>query len=80
MAFCLALHIMPAQSTSSVRARARLGGVSNELPRIIYSERWHVPRGSQVVMRGKDRLWRTSYVGRSRGWLFAIILVYQAVC
>jgi multidrug efflux pump subunit AcrB len=56
-----------------------LGGVANDITRIIDQARSKLPRGSQVVMRGQVQTMRSSYIGLLSGLAFAIILVYLLI-
>jgi CzcA family heavy metal efflux pump len=53
-----------------------LGGVSRDINPIIKRARQHLPRGSQIVVRGEIQTMNTSFVGLLSGLAFAIILVY----
>jgi multidrug efflux pump subunit AcrB len=53
-----------------------LGGVARDVERILDDHRKHLPRGSQLKMRGQVQTMRSSYVGLIAGIAFAIVLVY----
>jgi multidrug efflux pump subunit AcrB len=56
-----------------------LGGVGQEVQRIIDANRQFLPRGSFLTLRGQIATMRTSYIGLLAGLGFAIILVYLLI-
>src|ERR1700739_312657 len=64
--------------SGSVQGRD-LGGVSNDITRIIDQVRAELPRGSQVVLRGQVQTMRSSYIGLLSGLVLAIVLVYLLI-
>jgi multidrug efflux pump subunit AcrB len=56
-----------------------LGGVSQDINKVIDSMRSQLPRGSQVVVRGQVRTMRSSYIGLLVGLVFAIFLDYLLI-
>jgi len=56
-----------------------LGGVADDINKIIAATRQQLPRGSQVVVRGQVQTMRASYVGLLSGLLFSIVLVYLLI-
>jgi multidrug efflux pump subunit AcrB len=53
-----------------------LGGVAADIDRIVARERAHLPRGTQLVVRGQVRSMFASFAGLGAGLAFAILLVY----
>ena len=53
-----------------------LGGVANDIDRILNKYRKQMPRGTEIVMRGQVDSMRASFTGLGFGLLFAIMLVY----
>jgi multidrug efflux pump subunit AcrB len=53
-----------------------LGGVARDIAPIIKRAEQHLPRGSQVVVRGEIQTMNASFVGLLSGLAFSIILVY----
>ncbi|OBU86406.1 efflux RND transporter permease subunit [Chromobacterium subtsugae] len=61
-------------------ARGRdLGSVAAAIQRIIDEEKAHLPKGSQIHMRGQVETMQSSYLGLSVGILGAIVLVYLLI-
>jgi CzcA family heavy metal efflux pump len=56
-----------------------LGGVAEDLDRIIAASDKGLPRGSQVSVRGQIQTMRSSYVGLLAGLVFSIVLVYLLI-
>jgi multidrug efflux pump subunit AcrB len=56
-----------------------LGGVSNDINKIIDGTRKQLPRGSQVVVRGQVQTMQASYVGLLSGLAFSIVLIYLLI-
>jgi len=56
-----------------------LGGVADDINKIIDAARPQLPRGSRVVIRGQVQTMRTSYVGLLSGLVFAILLDYLLI-
>jgi multidrug efflux pump subunit AcrB len=56
-----------------------LGGVSQDINKVIDSMRSQLPRGSRVVVRGQVRTMRSSYIGLLVGLVFAIFLDYLLI-
>ncbi|MGH9502353.1 MAG: efflux RND transporter permease subunit [Terriglobales bacterium] len=56
-----------------------LGGVSDDIKKIIDDSRKELPRGSELVVRGQVRTMQTSYSGLFSGLAFAILLVYLLI-
>jgi multidrug efflux pump subunit AcrB len=56
-----------------------LGGVSNDINKIINDLHQQLPRGSRVVVRGQVQTMRASYIGLLAGLAFSIILVYLLI-
>jgi multidrug efflux pump subunit AcrB len=56
-----------------------LGGVAKEIDAIVDRNRSHLPRGSQIFVRGQIETMRSSFVGLLAGLGFAILLVYLLI-
>ena len=56
-----------------------LGGVADDIYKIIGESRQQLPRGSRVVVRGQVQTMRASYVGLLSGLAFSIVLVYLLI-
>jgi multidrug efflux pump subunit AcrB len=56
-----------------------LGGVANEIEKIVNENRGKLPRGSQMFIRGQIDTMRSSFVGLVAGLGFAILLVYLLI-
>ena len=63
---------------ASVQGRD-LGGVAKEITRIADAARPHLPRGSQLVIRGQVQTMRSSFLGLAYGLIFAVVLVYMLI-
>ncbi|OHX19970.1 efflux RND transporter permease subunit [Chromobacterium sphagni] len=61
-------------------ARGRdLGSVAGAIQQIIAEEQVHLPKGSQIHMRGQVETMQSSYLGLGVGILGAIVLVYLLI-
>ena len=56
-----------------------LGGVAQDINRIIAETQSSLPRGSQVIVRGQVQTMRSSYIGLLAGLAFSILLVYLLI-
>ncbi|MHB1023225.1 MAG: efflux RND transporter permease subunit [Acidobacteriaceae bacterium] len=56
-----------------------LGGVGNDVQRIVNSDKHLLPRGTFVSVRGQLATMRASYLALLSGLLFAIVLVYLLI-
>jgi multidrug efflux pump subunit AcrB len=56
-----------------------LGGVAAETDKIIKDFKGHLPRGTQIVLRGQVSTMRSSFIGLGIGLLGAILLVYLLI-
>jgi CzcA family heavy metal efflux pump len=56
-----------------------LGGVSRDIAPILDRARQHLPRGSQIVVRGEIQTMNASFVGLLSGLAFSIVLVYLLI-
>ena len=58
-----------------------LADVSRQIDQVIAKETRlkHVPRGTQVVVRGQIETMRTSFIGLTVGLVFSIVLVYMLI-
>ena len=53
-----------------------LGGVSNDVRKIIADEQKKAPKGTTIILRGQSESMRTSFIGLGLGVAGAILLVY----
>src|SRR5881409_209595 len=60
-------------------ARRDLGGVANDINKIVDNARKQLPRGSEVNIRGQVQTMKSSYSGLLSGLAFAILLVYLLI-
>jgi multidrug efflux pump subunit AcrB len=56
-----------------------LGGVAKEIDAIVNRNRSHLPRGSQIFVRGQIDTMRSSFTGLVAGLGFAILLIYLLI-
>jgi multidrug efflux pump subunit AcrB len=56
-----------------------LGGVSDDIDRIIDANRASLPKGSSIVVRGQVQTMQDSFSGLTQGMLFAVVLVYLLI-
>ena len=59
--------------------RRGLGGVASDVDRLVAQARAHLPRGSQIVVRGQVATMHSSFVGLGVGVAMAIVLVYLLI-
>src|SRR2546421_591928 len=60
-------------------ARRDLGGVANDISKIVDNARKELPLGSEVNIRGQVQTMKSSYSGLLSGLAFAILLVYLLI-
>ncbi|MBV8586206.1 MAG: efflux RND transporter permease subunit, partial [Verrucomicrobia bacterium] len=53
-----------------------LGGVAQQVQKIVNDVKSHLPRGTTLVIRGQFQSMNQSYIGLSVGIVFAVLLVY----
>jgi multidrug efflux pump subunit AcrB len=56
-----------------------LGGVARDIDAIVNRNRSHLPRGSQIFVRGQIDTMRSSFIGLLSGLGFAILLIYLLI-
>jgi multidrug efflux pump subunit AcrB len=56
-----------------------LGGVSNQVEKLVDELRPTLPRGTRIVIRGQVDTMRSSFIGLGIGLLMAIVLVYLLI-
>jgi multidrug efflux pump subunit AcrB len=56
-----------------------LASVDKGIEKIVTQERKHLPRGSQIVVRGQVRTMRSSFAALLGGLVFSILLVYLLI-
>jgi len=56
-----------------------LGGTARDITKLIDASRSHLPRGSQVIVRGQVQTMRASYIGLLSGLAVAIVLDYLLI-
>jgi multidrug efflux pump subunit AcrB len=59
--------------------RRDLGGVADDIQKIVDDSRKELPRGSEMVIRGQVQTMKSSYTGLISGLAFAILLVYLLI-
>ena len=59
--------------------RRDLGGVSDDVQRIIDEARGELPKGSSIEMRGQVETMNSSFTGLAFGLILAIVLVYLLI-
>ena len=59
--------------------RRDLGGVADDIKKIVDDSRKELPRGSEMVIRGQVQTMKSSYIGLISGLAFAILLVYLLI-
>ncbi len=59
--------------------RRDLGGVSNDVEKIVDAARKELPKGSQLVIRGQVETMNSSFIGLLAGLALAIVLVYLLI-
>ena len=72
-------NVQPVIDIFGTNSGRDLGGVSRDIYRIIDANRSHLPRGSQVIVRGQVQTMRSSYIGLLVGLVFAILLDYLLI-
>ena len=63
---------------ASVQGRD-LGGVANDIYKIVDQARSKLPRGSTIVIRGQVQTMRASFIGLGAGLIGAVVLVYLLI-
>jgi multidrug efflux pump subunit AcrB len=56
-----------------------LGGVARDVQAIVNQNQTHLPRGSQIIVRGQIATMQSSFVGLVAGLAFAILLIYLLI-
>jgi multidrug efflux pump subunit AcrB len=56
-----------------------LASVDRDIEKILAEARHHLPRGSQIVVRGQVLTMKTSFIGLLGGLVFSILLVYLLI-
>jgi multidrug efflux pump subunit AcrB len=56
-----------------------LGSVDKQIEKILADARHHLPRGSQIVVRGQVLTMKSSFIGLLGGLVFSILLVYLLI-
>jgi multidrug efflux pump subunit AcrB len=72
-------NIQPVIDIFGTNSGRDLGGVSRDINKILAAHRSHLPRGSQVIVRGQIQTMRASYIGLLSGLVFAILLDYLLI-
>jgi multidrug efflux pump subunit AcrB len=72
-------NIQPVIDIFGTNSGRDLGGVSRDINKIIDANRIHLPRGSQVIVRGQVQTMRSAYIGLLSGLVFAILLDYLLI-
>jgi multidrug efflux pump subunit AcrB len=69
-------NVMPVFDVYANISRRDLGGVGDEVRRIIASETPHLPRGTSLALRGQVDTMESSFFRLAIGMAFAVVLVY----
>ena len=69
-------NIQPVMDVYASNDRRDLGGVADDIDRIVASARKTLPRGSQIIVRGQVSSMRSSFLGIGVGILGAVVLAY----
>jgi multidrug efflux pump subunit AcrB len=56
-----------------------LANVANRIDAVVKETKQHLPRGTEIAVRGQIQTMRTSFVGLIVGLLFSIVLVYALI-
>jgi multidrug efflux pump subunit AcrB len=72
-------NVAPVVDIFGTTAGRDLGGVSDDINKVIAATRNQLPRGSRVVVRGQVDTMQSSYIGLLSGLAFSIILVYLLI-
>jgi CzcA family heavy metal efflux pump len=72
-------NIQPVMDVYASTQGRDLGGVASETTNIIDQVRKHLPRGTQIVLRGQVDTMRSSFIGLGIGIVGAIVLVYLLI-
>jgi multidrug efflux pump subunit AcrB len=56
-----------------------LASVAKGIDKLVADTKGHLPRGTEIVVRGQIQTMRTSFVGLVLGLLFSIVLVYALI-
>jgi len=56
-----------------------LGGVGDDVLKLVDHAQKYLPRGSQIIVRGQIQTMRSSYIGLLGGLAFSIVLVYLLI-
>jgi multidrug efflux pump subunit AcrB len=69
-------NIQPVFDVDANVAGRDLGGVAQDVDRVVATARKTLPRGTTIVVRGQVESMRSSFFGLEAGLVFAILLVY----
>ena len=69
-------NIQPVFDVDANVAGRDLGGVAQDVDRVVAKTRKTLPRGTTIVVRGQVESMRSSFFGLEAGLVFAILLVY----
>ena len=72
-------NISPAIDIYGNVVNTDLASVDKQIEKILADTRHHLPRGSQIVVRGQVLTMKTSFVGLIGGLIFSILLVYLLI-
>jgi multidrug efflux pump subunit AcrB len=72
-------NVAPVIDIFGATAGRDLGGVADDINKIIDASRSQLPRGSRVVVRGQIQTMQASYIGLMSGLAFSIVLVYLLI-
>jgi len=69
-------NVQPVVDVYASNDQRDLGGVANDIDRLVEDAREHLPRGSQIIVRGQVASMRSSFFGIGVGILGAMVLAY----
>jgi multidrug efflux pump subunit AcrB len=72
-------NVAPVIDIFGATAGRDLGGVADDINKILDATRQQLPRGSRVVVRGQVQTMQASYIGLLSGLAFSIVLVYLLI-
>jgi CzcA family heavy metal efflux pump len=72
-------NVQPVVDVYASTNRRDLGGVASDVQKVLKDYQQHLPRGTQLIVRGQVETMRSSYLGLGVGLLMAIVLIYLLI-
>jgi multidrug efflux pump subunit AcrB len=69
-------NVQPVIDVYASNDQRDLGGVADDIDKLVNDARQHLPRGSQIIVRGQVASMRSSFFGIGVGILGAVVLAY----